>query len=80
MPRLTALAALILAATIPAAAGEPGSLKPINLDKLNTAADEDDPSPGPDGTRLYYASNAGGDWDIYLSTRSGAAWAPGKPG
>src|SRR5262249_28194378 len=46
MPRLLATltaAALVLVALPPTPAGDVGSLKPVNLDKVNTDADEDDP-------------------------------------
>src|SRR5205807_3692467 len=54
-------------------------LKPTNLDKLNTAADEVDPFVTPDGKLLLYASNGAGNFDIYVSVRSGTAWPAGKP-
>jgi hypothetical protein len=53
--------------------------RPINLEKLNTKADEDDPFLSSN-TVLYYSSNAGGKFDIYASRRNGssAAWPAGK--
>src|SRR5260370_18168342 len=55
-------------------------LKPINLEKLNTAKDEDDPYPASDGLQMYYASNAKGKWDILVSTRRAKTqpWPAGK--
>jgi hypothetical protein len=62
----------------PLAAGE--EIKPSNLVKLNTEADETDPFPLPDGITLLYASNAKGKFEILLSRRSGPkdAWPAGK--
>ena len=42
-------------------AGDAAKLKPLNLDKINTAADEVDPFASADGKNLLYASNAGGN-------------------
>jgi hypothetical protein len=55
-------------------------LKPFNLDKVNTEADEVDPFLAPDGMALYYASNASGTFDILVSRRPSAAstWPGGK--
>src|SRR5207247_6822842 len=46
-------------------------VQPINLDKINTAADEDDPFILPDKT-LLYASNVSGRYRIMQ-----AIWSPG---
>src|SRR5262245_33496472 len=56
-------------------------LKPISLDKLNTAADEDDPHISGSGLTLYYASNANKKFDIIMSRRvnQGQPWLEGKP-
>jgi hypothetical protein len=56
------------------------ALNPVNLDKLNTEADEDDPCPLPDGITLLYAAKVRGSFDIYLSRRTSekAAWPAGK--
>lgn len=56
-------------------------IKPVNLDKLNTEADEDDPCPLADDVTLLYVSKARGTFDIYRSERAStkAAWPPGKP-
>lgn len=53
----------------------------INLDKLNTADDEEDPSPTPDGSVLLYASNAKGSYDIYKSKKlaTGVGYGAGQP-
>jgi hypothetical protein len=73
-------AALILALTCDdhAAGGDP-MVKPLNLSKLNTDADEEDPCPTPDGNRLLYASKAKGSYDIYVSTKVKGIFQPGKP-
>src|SRR5205085_11070226 len=47
----------------------PGPLKPVNLDKLNTPQDEDDPFLSADRLRLYYASNAEGRFTLFVSER-----------
>src|SRR5947199_9739543 len=56
-------------------------VKPKNLEKVNTKFDEDDPHLAPDGLRLFYASNAAGNWDIMMSSRRSAqdAWSRGEP-
>jgi Tol biopolymer transport system component len=57
------------------------AIKVLHLDKLNTEADEEDPFPGPDGTSLFYASNALGSYDIYVSIRpkGSLVFPKGKP-
>jgi hypothetical protein len=59
----------------------PEPLKPVNLEQLNTAQDEDDPFPGSDGLQLYYSSNARGKTDILVSARKSRTqpWPGGKP-
>jgi hypothetical protein len=75
MPRflLPALLAVLLAPSVPAAE----ELKPINLSKVNTEADEDDPNPAS-ATQLFYASNPTGKFEIFAAGRSGAFWTRGK--
>src|SRR5262249_52954379 len=52
------------------AADEPPLLKAINLDKLNTSADETEPHLATDGLQLYYAStNEKGKADLFVSGR-----------
>ena len=55
-------------------------IKAINLAKLNTASDEDDPHLGSSGLTLYYSSNANKKIDILVSRRANQnlAWPPGK--
>jgi hypothetical protein len=52
-------------------------IKAINLEKVNTAADEDDPFSA-DNLTLYYTSNAGKTQGILVSKRSGKEWSAGK--
>src|SRR5215510_7684912 len=60
---------------------EPAAVKPVNLETLNTARDEDDPHLGSNGLVLYYASNAKGKYDIMITTRANLTqpWSAGKP-
>jgi WD40-like Beta Propeller Repeat len=55
-------------------------VKATNLDKLNTAGDEEDPCPTPDGKELLYATSAKGSYGIYISKRAmaNAPFGPGK--
>jgi WD40-like Beta Propeller Repeat len=71
---------LVLPPLSQAPAGDAESIKPINLDKVNTEADEDDPFLAADDLSLYYASNTSGTFDILVAQRrtAGAAWLPGK--
>jgi hypothetical protein len=75
------LAGCLMLAAQPAPAAEPAPLKPVNLDKVNTKADEDDPYLAPDGYRLYYVSSAAGRFNIMAATRARvtAAWPVGRP-
>src|SRR5262245_34943500 len=52
---------------------------PINLEKLNTEADEDDPFSA-DGLNLYYASNKSGRWEIMHAkhAQSSSPWPKGE--
>lgn len=72
-----ALIALV-AVTWHAAANEPKLAKAVNLEKLNTEADEDDPFVAADGN-MYFASNRAGNWQIMVAKRaSGGSFGPGK--
>jgi hypothetical protein len=74
------LSLVALLTMVPATpAGDATKLKPINLDKINTAADEVDPFASADGKNLLYASNAGGHFNLFASTRNGTTWSAGKP-
>jgi hypothetical protein len=82
MPRLLIpllTTALVLAALSPAPAGDAGTLKPTNLGKVNTAADEDDPFVTADGGTLYYASNIGGPFKIFSARRTAKGFGAGTP-
>jgi hypothetical protein len=54
--------------------------KPVNLEKLNTDADEEDPCPTPDHLGLLYAMKSRGSYDIYVSKRATlmTPFGPGK--
>jgi hypothetical protein len=60
--------AAFLAAFANATAGD--AIKVVNLEKLNTDADEEDPCPTPDHLGLLYATRARGSYDIYVSRRA----------
>lgn len=80
MNRTAFLLVAVLVAVGPATATENTKLvKPVNL-SVNTEADEDDPYLSSSGLTLWYASNAGGKFDIMLSQRRNvrAAWSKGK--
>ena len=68
-----ALAVLVLAAGWGSAAKDDKSaeLKITNMEKLNTAADEDDPCPAPDGSTFYFTStkSAGAKTDLMSASR-----------
>ncbi len=68
----------LLILPFPALAAE---VKPINLDQLNTAGDEDDPHVSSNGLRLYYTARADGKFVIMESVRKAKneSWRPGKP-
>jgi hypothetical protein len=55
------------------------TVKPLNLAKLNTADDEEDPCPTPDGNGLLYASKAKGSYDIYTAKKVMGVFQAGKP-
>jgi hypothetical protein len=77
--RTLALLGACLAA-LPLPAAEPPAVKPVNLDRLNTGADEEDPYAAS-ATLLYFASNAAGKFDLLASRRANARtpWPAGKP-
>lgn len=51
-----------------------------NMEKLNTAANEDDPCPSHDGAQFLYSSDASGTRQLFMSTRPSAnePLGPGK--
>jgi hypothetical protein len=59
--------------------GDP--IKIVNLEKLNTEADEEDPSPTPDGNGLLYAVKGKDSYDIFVAKRASAKvpFPAGKP-
>jgi WD40-like Beta Propeller Repeat len=83
MPRyLAAVAALAcLALALPAApAAEPKPAKPINIDRLNTKADEDEPHLASNGLALYYSLHTKGRWQLMVSPRKAVTqpWPAGN--
>src|SRR5688500_14717836 len=79
MPIRLSIVSLLLLGLL-ATAGEPDLVKAINLDKLNSPADEDDPCPA-DGLTLLYATTRSGPHDIHIARRGAAnqPWQAGKP-
>lgn len=60
-------------------AGEKDAVAPVNLEKINTEADEDNPCILSDGTTLLFDSNKSGRYEIMVSKRAGAgAWGAAK--
>jgi hypothetical protein len=62
------LPAGLLLLALPAAEPEK-AVKPINLDRLNTKADEDEPFLASNGLVLYYAAKNGDHWELMVSSR-----------
>lgn len=64
----------------PGLSGEADKPKPVNVEKVNSETDEEDPFISSDNLSLFYASNGAGNWDILLSQRSAVAkpFAAGK--
>ncbi len=82
MMRSALLAGIVLALGLLDRSSQAGEeIKVVNLEKVNTDADEDDPFVTGTGLTLFYASNKAGTFDIYLSKRSSAAqpFPAGKP-
>jgi hypothetical protein len=71
----------LLLVVLPAAAEPDKAVKPVNLDRLNTKADEDEPFLASNGLGLYYARSTKGRWELQLSTRRAPSqpWPVGKP-
>jgi hypothetical protein len=76
---ILALTLAVLMSALPA--DEPKAPLPVNLEKLNTKADEDDPHLSSDAKTLYYSSTTNGKSDIWMTHRSSASqpWSMGKP-
>src|SRR5690242_4380241 len=64
------------ASKLPAAAED---VKPINVPKINTEADETDPFVSTDGLALLYSSNKKGTFDIWIAKRTTASGVFGSP-
>jgi hypothetical protein len=54
--------------------------RPVNVEKVNTGADETDPYPLATGLGLLYVSNKSGHFELFQTTRAAAtqAWPAGK--
>jgi hypothetical protein len=72
---------VIWLALVPAALRGGQDIKVVNLEKVNSEADEDDPCALSDGISLLYATKAKGTFDVYMSQRATptSAWPAGKP-
>lgn len=80
MIRLTlALLGALLFCALPSFAGDGKEPKPVNLGKVNTDADEDDPFIVAGNMSLLYASNKDGTFGVRISQRQGKGWSAGKP-
>jgi hypothetical protein len=75
------LPALLPLPLIPGHQDEKKTIKVINLEKLNTAKDEDDPHVSSSGLTLLYSSNAAKKFDLCITRRAdlGRPWTAGKP-
>src|SRR5262249_58009207 len=79
--KVAVLLILLLAfGAAPVGSGE-SAVKPVNLEKLNSANDEDDPFVTSDHLALYYAAKVDGKWEVFTSRRSSSTkpFAAGKP-
>src|SRR5580704_16807650 len=74
------LAGLLVLGVRGSSDGGENDVKPVNLEKLNTTADEDEPFVSADGQWLYYASNKAGTYGILVSKRTTGkdVWPEGK--
>jgi len=75
---LAVLALIAGASFLPFARAGEGRVKPLNLDKINTAADEDDPFVLPDGKTLLYAANSSGKYQIMQASYA-RGWRKDEP-
>jgi len=74
------LLTILFIVCLPAAllAGDADKVKPVNLTKINTAKDEDEPHSTVDAKglgQLYYTT----DGELYSARRDAKGWQPGKP-
>src|SRR4051794_8478171 len=65
-------------------ASQPGiqggdAVKAVNLEKLNTAGDEEDPFPTPDDSSLLYVAKVKGSYKVHVSTKTSKGFIAGKP-
>lgn len=56
------------------------AVKVVNLEKVNSSGDEEDPFPTPDGLAIFYARKGKGGYEIFQTSRAStaAAFGPGK--
>ncbi len=78
---VTAMLAALFALPLGSAAQEPGLIKAINLDKVNTSADEVDPCVTANHLTLLYATQTKTGFDVFVSKRGTTAtpFPTGKP-
>lgn len=79
MPRVIPAILCVLVACMPFSRAGEKEVRPINLGKVNTDADEDDPFIVPGNMSLLYASNKSGNYGIMISQRSAKGWSAAKP-
>jgi hypothetical protein len=77
----TALLLIALTVTIAQQKEEkPPALKIVNMERLNTEADESYPSMGQEGLTFFFCRRSGnGDWDIYQASRPALKGPFGNP-
>ena len=65
---------------LPGSPAQGAEANPINLERLNTPGDEDEPHLSSNGLRLYYTARADGKYAIMESVRKANtdSWPPGK--
>jgi len=49
------------------------------LTAINSAMRESSPEISADGNTIYFTSDRGGNFDVYVTTRSGASWSAPQP-
>ncbi|MCS6852670.1 MAG: hypothetical protein NZ700_16055 [Gemmataceae bacterium] len=71
---------LVIGLTAAPPAADTGG-KPVNLAKLNTEKDEDEPHVASNNLMLLYSLRSKGKWDLMVSRRATTSqpWPPGRP-
>jgi hypothetical protein len=67
---------IVLGILAPVMAESP-ELKPVNLDTVNSARDEDEPFSTGHG-QLYFTAGRGDDIELYVSKKTARGWGPGQ--